>query len=69
MEKSPIFCDLKPVVEEIRIRRNQNCPEYDQCLSIAAFADLDLDCSSCRLIDENLPGSLAGNSIAGKKLL
>ena len=58
MEKKPIFCGLKPAREEAPIRRNHNCPEYDGCLSIAAFADLDLDCSVCSLKNVSQPCSM-----------
>ena len=56
MEKKPIFCGLKPAQDEAQIRRNHNCPEYDDCLTRAAFADLDLDCSFCSLKNAKQPG-------------
>lgn len=33
--------------KELLIRREYDCPVYEQCLSRAAYADDDLDCRGC----------------------
>jgi len=48
MGKKPIFLSLGKPSCDMPIKRNYRCPDYEECLDKAAYADLDLDCSLCR---------------------
>jgi hypothetical protein len=58
MNKKPIFCLLTSASDQPQIRRNYECPEYDDCLTMAAYSNFDLDCSDCPLKLERQKGFL-----------
>lgn len=57
-----MFCELGETDDGLPVHRNFQCPEYNDCLSDAAFYDLDLLCCDCSLKDEK-------RSIVMEKLL
>ena len=51
MIKNPTLIELSKRSDRLQIERNFECPEYDDCLTHAAFRDLDLLCRDCPLKD------------------
>jgi hypothetical protein len=51
MNKKPSFIEIKNRRDVVQERRNFYCPEYENCLSSAAYQDLDFNCINCRLKD------------------
>jgi hypothetical protein len=49
--KNPTFIKLETPCDGINVHRNFQCPEYDDCLTDAAFGNLDLYCYDCSLKD------------------
>lgn len=52
MMKNPMFRELEESDDGLPVHRNFQCPEYNDCLTDAAFHDLDLHCCDCSLKDE-----------------
>jgi hypothetical protein len=51
MTKKPTFTELEELDNRSQVHRNFQCPEYNDCLTNAAFQDLDLHCFECPLKD------------------
>jgi hypothetical protein len=49
MIKNPTLIKLRKLSDVPQTRRNFECPEYNDCLTDAAFQDLDLHCHDCPL--------------------
>jgi hypothetical protein len=49
MTKNPTFIDLEKLCDDPQVHRNFLCPEYNECLTDAAFQDVDLHCLDCPL--------------------
>jgi hypothetical protein len=49
--KNPTFIQLETENDGINVQRNFQCPEYNDCLTVAAFENLDLYCCACSLKD------------------
>jgi hypothetical protein len=47
MTKNPAFIELENMYDVPQIKRNFQCPEYNDCLTNAAFHNLDLHCHDC----------------------
>ena len=65
MTKNPSFIDLEKLRDDPQIHRNFLCPEYDDCLTDAAFQDLDLHCLECPLKETKENISISELEIAG----
>jgi hypothetical protein len=51
MIKNPTFIDHAKLYDDQHVNRNFLCPEYYECLTDAAFQDLDLHCRDCPLVE------------------
>ena len=70
MFKKPVFLTLSNDSKLMEIRRNYLCPEYEECLDQAAYADFDLDCSVCLLKDQRqLDAVFPGVCLPGCRML
>ncbi len=49
--KNPTFIELNYPYDGTQIHRNFQCLEYNDCLTNAAFQNLDLHCCDCPLRD------------------
>jgi hypothetical protein len=49
--KNPRFIKLDTPYDGINVQRNYQCPEYNDCLTDAAFDNLGLYCCDCSLRD------------------
>jgi hypothetical protein len=49
MIKNPTFAELNKLDDWRQVQRNFQCPEYNECLSNAAYQNLDLHCRQCPL--------------------
>jgi hypothetical protein len=64
MIKNPTFIDLEELVDRPQIHRNFQCPEYNDCLTKAAFQDIDLQCLHCPLKNTKRNASITELDIA-----
>ena len=64
MIKNPTFTDFEELYDNPQVHRNFLCPEYDDCLTDAAFQDLDLHCLDCPLKDRKENTQIAELEIA-----
>jgi hypothetical protein len=62
MTKNPMFIDVEKMCDNPQVHRNFHCPEYNDCLTDAAFQDLDLHCLECPLKEtkENIDSRITG---------
>jgi hypothetical protein len=65
MIKNPTFIDLEELYDDPQIHRNFLCPEYNGCLTDAAFLDLDLHCLDCPLKERKENTTITELEIAG----
>ncbi len=52
MEPHPLYIRPGKKTNSAHFFRNCGCPCYDQCLDLAAYKDLFLDCTQCSLKDD-----------------
>jgi hypothetical protein len=55
MEKRPQFQKMNPGREENPPPRDLGCPEYRNCLTLAAHRNYCLDCSACECPEASAP--------------
>jgi hypothetical protein len=65
MTKNPTFIDLVKLYNDPQVHRNFLCPVYNDCLTDAAFHDVDLHCLNCPLKDTKENTSITELEIAG----
>ena len=63
--KNPTFIELEKVCDGLKAHRNFECHEYNECLTRAAFRNLDLHCVNCPLNTVNEVRILRDLEVAG----